>query len=48
MFVLIFHLCFLNDDLSGFQNRSLKGLIVCVASGVVSIYKYFNRIFIPS
>lgn len=48
VFVLIFHLCSLNDDLSGFQNRSLKGLIVCVASGVVSIYKYFNRIFIPS
>ena len=48
VFVLIFHLCSLNDDLSAFQNRSLKGLIVCVASGVVSIYKYFNRIFIPS
>ena len=33
--VLIFHLHSLNDDLSGFQNRRLKGLIVCVASGVV-------------
>ena len=45
---LIFHLRSLHDDLSGFQNRSLQGLIVCVASGVVSIYKYFNRIFISS
>lgn len=35
VFVLIFHLRSLNDDLSGFQNRRLKGLIVCVASGVV-------------
>lgn len=33
--VLSFHLRSPNDDLSGFQNRSLKGLIVCVASGVV-------------
>jgi hypothetical protein len=33
--VLISHLCTLNSDLSGFQNRRLKGLIVYVASGVV-------------
>lgn len=45
---LTFGLCSLNNDLSGFQIRRLKGLSVCVASGVVSIYKYFNRTFIPS
>lgn len=32
---LISHLCSLKDDLSGFQNRRLKGLTVCVASGVI-------------
>lgn len=46
--VLTFRLCSLNDDLSGSQIRRLKGLSVRVASGVVSIYKYFNRTFIPS
>lgn len=42
------HLCSPNDDLSGFQKRTLKGLIEHVAAGAVSIYKYFNRILIPS
>lgn len=48
MSVWVSHLCSLNDDLSGFQKRTLKGLIEHVASGAVSIYKYFNRILIPS
>lgn len=48
MSVWIFHPCSPNDDLSGFQNRTLRGLIEHVASEVVSIYKYFNRVLIPS
>lgn len=48
MSVWISHPRSLNDDLSGFQNRTLRGLIEHVASEVVSIYKYFNRVLIPS